>query len=70
MEQNSFQTQYNVTKKSKIRDFYDKNKFIIFSSIIILVIIFVSANFYFLSKEKTKRLLADNYVEAKIYLRN
>ena len=70
MEQNSFQTQYNVTKKSKIRDFYDKNKFFIFSSIIILVIIFVSANFYFLSKEKTKRLLADNYVEAKIYLRN
>ena len=70
MEQNSFQTQYNVTKKSKIRDFYDKNKFIIFSSIIILVIIFVSANFYFLNKEKTKRLLADNYVEAKIYLRN
>ena len=70
MDQNSFQTQYNVTKKSKIRDFYDKNKFIIFSSIIILVIIFVSANFYFLSKEKTKRLLADNYVEAKIYLRN
>ena len=70
MDQNSFQTQYNVTKKSKIRDFYDKNKFIIFSSIIILVIIFVSANFYFLNKEKTKSLLADNYVEAKIYLRN
>ena len=70
MEQNSFQTQYNVTKKSKIRDFYDKNKFFIFSSIIILTIIFVSVNFYFVNKEKTKRLLADSYVEAKIYLKN
>lgn len=70
MEQNSFEAQYNITKKSKINDFYDKNKFSIFSSIIIFIIIFISINFYFLNKEKTKRLLADSYVEAKIYLNN
>ena len=70
MDHNSFEAQYNVNKKSKIKNFYDKNKFFIFSFIIILIIFFVSVNFYFLNKEKTKRLLAERYVEAKIYLNN
>ena len=70
MEQNSFEAQYNITKKSKINDFFDKNKFSIFSSIIIFIIIFVSINFSFSNKEKTKRLLADRYIEARIYLNN
>ena len=41
MNDNLYQAQYDVTKKSKIKIFYDKNKTIIFSSISIIVIAFI-----------------------------
>ena len=54
MNDNLYQAQYDVTKKSKIKIFYDKNKTIIFSSISILVIAFISVTFYFSKIEKKK----------------
>jgi len=68
MAENLFEAQYDVTKKSKLKRFYESNKVFIFSFIFILIIIFVSFNFYLESKEKKRVLLSDNYLQAKIFL--
>ena len=70
MEENIFEAQYDITKKSKLKKFYESNKILIFSFIFILIILFGSFNFYLESKEKKKILLSENYLQAKIYLEN
>ena len=70
MQDNNFQAQYDLTKKSKIKKFYESNKIFIFSSLLILVILFGSFSFYFSNKENKKILLSENYIKAKIYLEN
>ena len=70
MAENSFEIQYDVTKKSKIKKFYESNKIFIFSSILILIILFGSLAFFLENKEKKKILLSDNYIQAKFYLEN
>lgn len=70
MAENFFEAQYDVTKKSKIKKFYESNKILIFSSILILIISFGSLSFYLESKESKKILLSENYVQAKFYLEN
>ena len=67
MNENSFETQYDVTKKSKLRRFYEESKVLIFSTVLILVIAIVSIGYYLEIKEKKKTQLAENYIEAKIY---
>ena len=70
MPENLFEAQYDITKKSKIKKFYESNKIFIFSSILILIVLFGSLSFYLESKEKKKILLSENYIQAKIYLEN
>ena len=70
MTENSFNAQYDITKKSKLKKFYESNKILIFSSILILIIFFGSFSFYFESKKKKRIILSENYVQAKIYLEN
>ena len=70
MPQNLFETQYDVTKKSRIKKFYESNKILIFSSILILIILFGSLSFYLENQERKKILLSENYIQAKIYLEN
>ena len=70
MNENLFETQYNVTKKSKLKKFYEANKILIFSTALILIIAIASVSFYSETKEKKKILLADNYLTAKVYLEN
>ena len=70
MAENLFEAQYDITKKSKLKKFYESNKILIFSSIFILIIFFGSLSFYLESKENKKLLLSENYVQAKIYLEN
>ena len=70
MAENLFEAQYDITKKSKLKKFYESNKILIFSSILILIISFGSFNLYSIKKEKEKILLSENYVQAKIYLAN
>ena len=70
MSENSFQAQYDLTKKSKLKAFYDANKILIFSLIISILIIFVSLSFYVESKKKQSIKLSENYIQAKIYLEN
>ena len=70
MTENLFEAQYDITKKSKLKRFYESNKILIFSSVLILIIFFGSFNFYLKKKEKEKILLSEDYVQAKIYLAN
>ena len=70
MSENFFETQYDVTKKSKIKKFYESNKIFIFSSILILIILFGSLSFYLENQERKKILLSENYIQAKNYLEN
>ncbi len=70
MNENLFETQYDVTKKSKLKKFYEINKILIFSVILILIIAIASVSFYSETKEKKKILLSDNYLAAKVYLEN
>ena len=70
MNENLFQAQYDVTKKSKLKKFYEANKILIFLVILTLIIAFASFSFYSEAKKKKKILLADDYLIAKIYLEN
>ena len=70
MNENLFEAQYDVTKKSKLKKFYEANKILIFSTVLILIIAIASVSFYSETKEKKKILLADNYLTAKVYLEN
>ena len=68
MPENLFETQYDLTKKSKLREFYESNKILIYSSILTLIIIIASYSYYKASKEKKKIFLSENYIQAKVYL--
>ena len=68
MTENLFEAHYDLTKKSKLKKFYESNKIFIFSLIFILVIFYGSFSFYLVNKEKKKILLSENYLQAKIYL--
>ena len=68
MNENTFEAQYDLTKKSRLRKFYEGNKILIFSTILIFIIIFSSLYFYIDKKNKKRILLSENYVQAKIYL--
>ena len=68
MTDNLFEARYDLTPKSKLKKFYESNKIWIFSSVLILIILFGSFNIYSIKKENEKILLSENYVQAKIYL--
>ena len=70
MNENLFEAKYDITKKSKLKRFYESNKILIISFIFILIIFLVSFNVYLANKEQKKILLSENYVQAKIYLEN
>lgn len=65
-----FQTQYDVTKKTKLRLFYESYKILIFSLLILTIISFVSFNFYAQHKEKKKILISEKFFQAKVYIEN
>ena len=70
MAENLFEAQYDLTKKPRIKKFYESNKIFIFSFILILIILFGSFSFYLENQERKKILLSENYIQAKIYLEN
>ena len=70
MSENLFETQYDLTKKSKIREFYNSNKILIYLIIFLLIISIGSFSYYQMNKEKKKILLSEKYVQAKVYLEN
>ena len=68
MPENLFETQYDLTKKTKLREFYESKKIIIYSSVLSLIIVIASYTYYLESGEKKKIYLSENYVQAKVYL--
>ena len=68
MTQNLFEAQYDVTKQSRIRKFYEKNKILIYSIISIIVIFLISFSFYLENRENKKIANSEKYIEAKVYL--
>tara|TARA_B100000029_G_scaffold4306_1_gene4988 strand:- start:38 stop:685 length:648 start_codon:yes stop_codon:yes gene_type:complete len=70
MNENFFDDKNNLEKKSKVKQFYDKNKIIIFSIIIVIISFLIYLNFYIENKKKKQITLSDNYINAKIYLEN
>ena len=68
MPENLFEAKYDITKKTRLRRFYESNKFFIFSSVIILTILLVSFNFYLEHNKNKKILLSEKYIKAKLYL--
>jgi len=70
MTENIFEAQYDLTKKSKFKKFYDSNKNFIFSFVLILIILSGSLVFYLENQERKKILLSESYIQAKIYLEN
>ena len=70
MNENLFEAQYDITKKSKILKFYETNKIVIFVVIFSIFIAIASFIYYSEAKEKKRTLLLNRYVEANIYLEN
>jgi len=70
MNENLFEAQYDVTKKSKLKKFYEANKILIFLAVLIIIIASASISFYLETNEKKKIYLSDNYLTAKVYLKN
>ncbi len=70
MNENLFETRYDVTKKSRLKEFYEVNKILIYSVILILIIAIASVGFYSEVKKKKEILLSDKYLVAKVYLEN
>jgi len=68
MPENLFETQHDLTKKTKLREFYESKKIIIYSSVLSLIIVIASYTYYLESGEKEKIYLSENYVQAKVYL--
>ena len=70
MTENLFEARYDITKKSKFRNFYDSYKIFIYSFVLIFFISLGSYNYFLSNKEKKKILISENYIQAKIYLEN
>ena len=68
MPENLFETQYDLTKKSKLRVFYESNKILLYSFILVVITVVVAFSYYQHSKEKKKIFLSDKYIQAKVYL--
>ena len=68
MPENLFETRYDLTKKTKFKEFYESNKILIYSTAIILVTIISFYSYYQYDKEKKKIFLSNNYIQAKVYI--
>ena len=70
MNENLFEAEYNVTKRSKIKQFYEKNKIKIFLALTSIIILLFSLGIYSEIKKNKRTALSENYVDARIYLAN
>ena len=62
MADNLFEAKYDITKKSKLKIFYESNKTLIYLIITVTIIFLGSLSYYIESKEKKK-----NFTIRKLY---
>ena len=67
MAENFIEAEYDLTKKSKIKKFYESNKILILSFVVIVLVLLGSALYYFDAKERKRIELSSNYVQAKFH---
>ena len=70
MADNLFEAKYDITKKSKLKIFYESNKTLIYLIITVTIIFLGSLSYYIESKAKKRILLSESYIESRIYLEN
>jgi len=68
MNENTIQSQEAITLKSKLINFFNKNKILFYSILSILTIIIIVIFLYISIKEKREKLLVESYIEAKIFI--
>ena len=68
MDENTFQREDYLKKKSKIKEFYDKNKIKVYSFFTLIIFIIIFFNFYIENKKKEQIALSESYIDAKIYI--
>jgi len=68
MNENLIEAQYDITKKTKIKKFYEKNKSLIYTFIFFTIFTLFGV-IYYLENEENKRItLSDDYMRAQIYI--
>jgi len=68
MNENLIEAQYDITKKTKIKKFYEKNKSLIYTFIFFTIFALFGV-IYYLENEENKRItLSDDYMRAQIYI--
>ena len=70
MNENLIHTEKQPNLRNKILKFYGINKVLIFSFLAFFIVFAVIFTFYIETKEKKKKVIAENYITAKIYLEN
>ena len=70
MADDLFEARYDLTKKSKLKRFYESNKILIYTFVLLLLILFGSVSYFLESKEKKRIVISENYIQSKIYLEN
>ena len=70
MNENIINNEQNLSLKGKLVNFYEKNKFLVYSSIISIIVLIIFSFFYIKNKEDKQMFLAENYIDAKIFLEN
>jgi len=70
MENNTFKPEELSLRESKIRKIYNNNKTSILSTFILILIFIFSTTIYLEFKKKKRIDIADNYIKAKVLIRN
>ena len=70
MNENLIHTEKQSNVRNKILKFYGNNKVLIFSFLAFFIVFSVIFTFYIETNEKKKKIIAENYITAKIYLEN
>ena len=68
MTQDLYQAEYDITKKSKIKKFYESNKIFIYSLCFIFIVLIGSFIFYFEAKKSKRISVSEDYIMSKVYL--
>ena len=68
MSEDFIEAQYDITKKTRVRKFYEKNKILIYVFIFFTTLSIFGIIYYLESKERKRISLSDDYIQAEIYI--
>jgi len=68
MNEEIIEAQYDITKKTRIKKFYEGNKILIYVFIFFIVLSTFGTVYYLENKERKRIALSDDYIQAQIYI--